>query len=117
MKIKKISNWKNYSRHIFTCYIYFSSGDIGIYRALWNLPGSWSVKVIVNEETYELKPLEKILYRGANSRTDIEVKLNYSNDRNYKPGIKILSHNFLNSIIGRKNDLQLSLKIIFGINF
>ena len=25
------------------------SGDIGIYRALWNLPGPWSVKVFLKE--------------------------------------------------------------------
>jgi predicted dehydrogenase len=40
-------------------HIEFSSGDFGIYHALWNEPAPWAVTVNIPEVRYELRPLEE----------------------------------------------------------
>ncbi len=97
INIKKINKWKNFQKNIFCCYIYFSSGDIGIYKAVWNMPGPWSVKAYINDQVFQMKPLEKIHIRNNMSRKDKEVKLDYSDDLKFKPGVKSLINNFVKS--------------------
>ena len=104
-KIIRIGGWKNRQKNIFTSYLYYSSGDIGIYRALWNLPGPWSVKVFLKEGSYILKPIEKVIFRKFNSRTEKNIKINDIDDIKFKPGIKLQIQEFIKVINNKPNKL------------
>lgn len=49
-----------FEKKVFLSKIIFSSGDIGIYKAFWNLPSRWQVKIITKNLLIDLYPLEKI---------------------------------------------------------
>ena len=104
-KIIRIKKWQNRKKNVFTSYLYYSSGDIGIYKALWNLPGSWFVKVYLDEGVYILKPIEKIKFRKFNSRTDKIIKIKDKNDLKFKPGLKKQVDDFINVIKNKPNSL------------
>ena len=46
----------------------FSSGDIGLYQAVWNAPGPWSVAVSTPALRAELRPIEQLSLQPAGSR-------------------------------------------------
>ena len=104
-KIVRVKKWQNRKKNIFTSYLYYSSGDIGVYRALWNLPGPWSVKVFLEKGSYILQPIEKIMFRKFNSRQEKMIKINDRDDINFKPGLKMQVNAFINAINGVPNKL------------
>ena len=104
-KIIKFNKWKNKERNIYTCYLYFSSGDLGIYRAVWNIPAPWSVKVYLKNGMYTLKPIEKLLFRKVNSKIDEKIKINYTNDKKFKPGIKLQTIDFIKEINNKPSNI------------
>ena len=64
----------------------FSSGDIGLYQAVWNAPGPWSVAVCTSALRAELRPIEQLSLQNAGSR---QAKLQDADplDQQYKPGL------------------------------
>jgi predicted dehydrogenase len=64
----------------------FSSGDIGLYQAVWNAPGPWSVAVSTPSLRAELRPIEQLGLQPAGSR---QVQLQPSDplDQQFKPGL------------------------------
>ena len=104
-KIVRVKKWQNRKKNIFTSYLYYSSGDIGVYRALWNLPGPWSVKVFLEKGSYILQPIEKIIFRKFNSRQEKIIKINDRDDINFKPGLKMQVNAFINAINSVPNKL------------
>jgi predicted dehydrogenase len=118
-KIVRVKKWENRKKDIFTSYLHYNSGDLGIYRAVWNMPGPWSVKVYSKSGYYKLSPIEKIFYRKNNSRVDEKIDINYKNDEIFKPGIKLQLDDFLNVINDKKNNLptlDVSNKLMSLIN-
>jgi predicted dehydrogenase len=67
--------------------IHFSSGDIGVYQAVWNGPGPWSVSVTNGSARFELRPLEKLGIQRRGQRQLAEVAPE-AIDRDYKPGLR-----------------------------
>ncbi len=53
---------------ILTARIEFDSGDVAAYQALWSVPGPWSVCVATADKYWEMKPLEELRWRTADSR-------------------------------------------------
>jgi predicted dehydrogenase len=66
--------------------IHFSSGDVGVYQAVWSGPGPWSVTVTNESARFELRPLEKlgIQRRGQRQLTAVSPEVI---DQDYKPGL------------------------------
>lgn len=66
--------------------VHFSSGDVGVYQAVWSGPGPWSVTVTNDSARFELRPLERlgIQRRGERQLTEIAPD---AIDRDYKPGL------------------------------
>jgi predicted dehydrogenase len=64
----------------------FSSGDIGLYQAVWNAPGPWSVAVSTPSLRAELRPIEQLGLQPAGSR---QVQLQPADplDQQFKPGL------------------------------
>ena len=72
------------------CYVVvtfrFSSGDIGVYQAVWDGPGPWSVTVTNTQIRAEMRPLEKLGIQCKGDRVLSEIETDIS-DKNYKPGL------------------------------
>jgi len=64
----------------------FSSGDIGLYQAVWNSPGPWSVAVSTPSLRTELRPIEQLSLQPAGTR---QVQLQPADplDQQFKPGL------------------------------
>lgn len=67
--------------------ISFSSGDVGLYEAVWNGPAPWAVNVFTPSRRWELRPLEKALFQDAGSRLTEECEI-HSRDKIFKPGLR-----------------------------
>jgi len=64
----------------------FSSGDIGLYQAVWNAPGPWSVAVSTPPLRAELRPIEQLSLQRAGSR-QTELQPADPLDQQFKPGL------------------------------
>lgn len=64
----------------------FSSGDIGLYQAVWNAPGPWSVAVCTPPLRAELRPIEQLSLQRAGSR-QAEPQPPDPLDQQFKPGL------------------------------
>ncbi len=67
--------------------IHFSSGDVGVYQAVWSGPGPWSVTVTNESARFEMRPLEKLGIQRRGERQLMELELG-AIDRDYKPGLR-----------------------------
>jgi len=64
----------------------FSSGDCGLYQAVWNAPGPWSVAVSTSPLRLELRPIEQLSLQRAGSR-QAEIQPADPLDQQFKPGL------------------------------
>ena len=67
--------------------IEFSSGDVGLYEAVWNAPGPWAVTVTTPEKRWELRPVEKASYQLAGTRV-LQPAPEDPWDSQFKPGLR-----------------------------
>jgi predicted dehydrogenase len=80
--------------------IRFSSGDVGVYQAVWNAPGPWSVSVTNRNLRLEMRPVEKLAVqrRGERRLTEIEPE---AIDSEYKPGLRYQAEQLVEALKGR----------------
>lgn len=66
--------------------VHYSSGDVGVYQAVWNGPGPWVVSVTNPQVRVELRPLEKhgVQRRGERALTMAPAS---AVDADFKPGL------------------------------
>lgn len=86
--------------------IYFSSGDIGVYTAVWNAPGPWAVKVTTPTQMLEMRPVEKLEHqifpekqRKTINLSDVDIKFKaglYSQALQFRNHLNKSSHNLPN---------------------
>jgi predicted dehydrogenase len=84
--------------------IRFSSGDVGVYQAVWNAPGPWSVTVTNRHVRLEMRPLEKLAIqrRGERRLTDIAPDVV---DTEFKPGLRYQAEQLIGFLEGRNANL------------
>lgn len=70
----------------------FTSGDVGIYSAIYNNECPWNISIFIGKRIYILKPLESI---SSNFKIK-KIKLKYADDKNFKPGFKLQAKEILN---------------------
>jgi predicted dehydrogenase len=82
----------------------YSSGDIGVYQAVWNGPGPWAVTVTDDQVRIELRPLERlgIQRRGERALTISEPE---AADVDFKPGLHWQAKQLIEAIAGRPHAL------------
>lgn len=82
----------------------YSSGDRGVYQALWNGPGPWAVTVATPAARFEMRPLESLTVqlRGERRVTAADPD---PIDTEYKPGLHWQAAEFIKSTNGGKPDL------------
>tara|TARA_B100000029_G_scaffold502191_1_gene577041 strand:+ start:2744 stop:3712 length:969 start_codon:yes stop_codon:yes gene_type:complete len=124
VKIKNILKSKKNKTGIILSYLKYSSGDIGIYKCVWNMPSPWSVSVTTNARSLELKPLEKLSVRSKFSKIKKIIKTINKEPKMLKPGLTnqaIELHKFLinkkNNLVSLKESLDTMriIKKIYGI--
>lgn len=82
----------------------YDSGDFGVYQAVWDGPGPWSVTVTNRTLRVEMRPLEKLCIqrRGERQLTDAPVNLI---DSEFKPGLLWQAQQAIKMITGSPHEL------------
>lgn len=82
----------------------FSSGDIGLYVALWSGPGPWSCTVTTARRRWELRPLERATFQNAGERNLNSVEP-ASCDTTFKPGFRLQAEHVVAAWRGESSDV------------
>lgn len=92
-------NWEpEQPRHVVAT-LHYSSGDTGVYQAVWDGPGPWSVTVTDAAARYEMRPLESLGVQARGERRVVPVELG-TIDTDFKPGLKVQAEEFVKAIRG-----------------
>jgi predicted dehydrogenase len=84
--------------------IRFSSGDVGVYQAVWNAPGPWSVSVTNRSLRLEMRPIEKLAVQRRGERRLTEVAPE-AIDSEYKPGLRYQAEQLVEALKGHAPSL------------
>ncbi|WP_058479105.1 Gfo/Idh/MocA family protein [Legionella waltersii] len=82
----------------------YDSGDIGVYQAVWNGPGPWSMSITNHDYRLEMRPLETLKIQKRGDRIINDVQIN-TVDLEFKPGL----HFQAEQILGYFNGKDISL--------
>lgn len=88
VSIKNLSDWQPDEPCCVLALLEFSSGDKGLYQAIWEGPGPWAVTINTPTVRYELRPLERGGIQKFGSRTVEELEVDPI-DKNFKPGLRL----------------------------
>ena len=111
-KIEHVIKWDpNEPRFVLTL-VQYSSGDIGVYQAIWNGPGPWAVTVTTQSKRWEMRPLEQAFSQIYKSRETLPIDI-HPWDNTFKPGLRRQAEEAIRAIRGEAHNLP-SLKD--GIN-
>lgn len=108
MEVQNIVKWGPANPGFVIASILYTSGDIGMYEAVWNAPGPWAVSITTNARRWEMKPLETAAYQDYRSRTLIPMSLD-THDTRFKPGLRKQAEQVVNMVTGKAHSLP-SLK-------
>ena len=101
-KIIKLNTFKStFDKKILISKILFSSGDIGIYKAFWNLQNKWEVKIISQGILINLFPLETISIYENN----LKIKTRNLKKKKFKDGYLNQINDIENYFLSKKNKL------------
>jgi predicted dehydrogenase len=78
----------------------FSSGDVGLYQAVWDGPGPWSVTVTTGQVRLEMRPLERL---GIQRRGDRRLAEQPADpvDTAFKPGLRYQAEQLIKVLEGK----------------
>ncbi len=85
--VEVVHRWNADDPALVLAKVSFSSGDIGLYEALWAAPGPWSCTISTRSRRWELKPLERAAFQDAGTRKLVPVEPD-DWDQNFKPGFR-----------------------------
>ena len=81
--------------------VHYDSGDVGVYQAVWDGPGPWSVTATNRQVRVELRPLEKLSLQRRGERRLIDTPPDPI-DADFKPGLQQQAQQTLAALIGAK---------------
>lgn len=84
--------------------IVFSSGDVGMYQAVWNAPGPWAVTVTTHAKRWELRPVEQLFVQPYGSRRLEPVEAD-PRDAAFKPGLRVQAGELVKAVRGQPHML------------
>ena len=70
------------------------SNNLLTYHGFWGSTGRWGLDIYLEDRFYSFKPLEKLYITDAPSRERTLVTLDYSDDEQFKPGLKKMINDF-----------------------
>jgi predicted dehydrogenase len=104
VSVDVIEPWRPRDPGVVIAKVAFSSGDIGLYEAIWNAPGPWACTVSTPRRRWELRPLERASYVDAGSRAVVAVDPDPV-DGTYKPGFRLQAEWMVAERAGQKTPL------------
>ena len=103
-QVQRMRNWEGEYTFLHSASVYFSSGDIGRYDALWNGPGPWSCTISCAEKRLEMRPLESLAIQQRNQRDVTAVDL-HPIDAQFKPGLYRQAEELLRAVRHQPNEM------------
>lgn len=85
--VTPVATWNPQSPGVVIARVDFESGDIGVYEAIWNGPGPWSVTVTTPVRRWEMRPLEQAQFQNAGERKQ-QIVPPTEFDAQFKPGFR-----------------------------
>lgn len=85
--VDPVVRWDPRDPSIVAARIVFDSGDIGLYQAVWNRPGPWSVSVTTPSRYWEMRPLEQATMQSYGQRRSEPAPI-HEWDTDFKPGFR-----------------------------
>ena len=104
ISVKPLLNWDPDNPSFVIAKVDYSSGDVGIYSAVWNAPGPWMVAVTTPKIRYELRPIESISIQEKGLRKSKSVPI-HQRDKDFKPGLRLQAEEILNFLGGNSHKL------------
>jgi predicted dehydrogenase len=104
VSVEPVIKWNPVQPQFVVAKVSFSSGDIGIYQAIWNGPGPWAVTVMTHEKRCELRPLEESSVQINGSRRQ-ELIPRSAWDTQFKPGLRSQAEEAVKAIKGQVHNL------------
>lgn len=82
----------------------YSTGDIGLYQAIWDGPGPWSVTVTTQAKRWEMRPLERAASQIYGSRMSVPLTTHVWDDQ-FKPGLRLQAEEAIKALKGEAHSL------------
>jgi predicted dehydrogenase len=120
ISIEPIIPWSLNDPWLVITKITYSSGDIGIYEAIWNAPGPWAVAITTEKRRWEMRPLEFSTFQSYGSRNSESFTLNQW-DKEFKPGLRLQASEAIKAVKGQPHNLpsledaMKSMKLVHSI--
>lgn len=98
--VHRVVPWTAHQPQHVVAVICFSSGDSGVYQAVWDGPGPWAISVTNRVLRAEMRPMEKLGLQRLGTRTMEEVVQDQL-DLDFKPGLRWQAEQFAAAIAGK----------------
>jgi predicted dehydrogenase len=105
LSVDNLSPWRPNEPCFVLSKLTYSSGDIGMYEAIWEGPGPWAVTVTTNSRRWELRPLEQAVFQDYKSRK-LESITVHPWDIEFKPGLRRQAVEAIRALEGMKHQLS-----------
>lgn len=102
--VTPVVKWNPSEPRFVAAKIEYSSGDIGLYTAVWNGPGPWSASVTTQQRRWELRPLEQGVVQVHGSRK-LEPLPADRWDTDFKPGLRRQAEEAVRAVLGLSHSL------------
>ena len=103
-EVEHVIKWDPKEPRFVLTKVKYSSGDIGVYQAIWNGPGPWAVTVTTQAKRWEMRPLEQAVSQVYKSRENITVEVHHW-DKEFKPGLRKQAEEAVRAVRGESHDL------------
>jgi predicted dehydrogenase len=87
LRVENICTWEQNKFSFVLSKLEYSSGDIGVYNAIWEGPSPWIVSINTESVRVELKPLEQVSIQNFGERKSTIIPVDEW-DLKFKPGLR-----------------------------
>jgi len=104
LSVDNLSPWQPNEPCFVLAKLTYSSGDIGMYEAVWEGPGPWAVTVTTHSRRWELRPLEQAVFQDYKSRQMESISV-HPWDTQFKPGLRRQAEEAIRALEGGAHQL------------
>jgi predicted dehydrogenase len=103
-EVEHVIKWDPKEPRFVLTKVKYSSGDIGVYQAIWNGPGPWAVTVTTQAKRWEMRPLEQAFSQVYKSRENQVIDV-HPWDKAFKPGLRKQAEEAVRAVRSEAHDL------------
>jgi predicted dehydrogenase len=100
VEVERIAPWRPDSPGVVLAALRFSSGDLGLYEAIWHGPGPWACTITTSRRRWEMRPLEQAAFQNAGERKVQQIGPDPW-DYEFKPGFRRQAEEVIAALDGR----------------